>query len=180
MPCQFITKRRALFLAALVALYALAFLTGCVGPITGADGKGVSTINGVHNVARQDGQAWESAYQSVYPTNTVIDDAGANVQTGGPNTVLGVVLGESPKLFTSNPADTAFERLTYTAADGSVIEIEGFSSTKSTVISAWNEQVIAWAQSQNLITTEQASVARELVARGMDAMQAIVTVLGGL
>lgn len=160
-----------------IACGLIALLAGCVGPITSADGKGVSTVNGVHNVARQDGEAWESAFEGFHPTNTVIDDAGANVQTAGPNTVLGVVLGDTPKLFTSNPADTRFDRLVY-GPDGT-ITIEGFSSTKSTVIASWNEQVIAWAETQQVITAEQASVARELVARGMDVIHAIAIAVGG-
>ena len=153
---------------------------GCVGPQLGADGKGVTATNSTHNLARQDAESWETLISGPFPTNAVIDKDGANVQTGGPNTVLGLNLPNDVRLFTSNPADTAIESLTYTSPDGSIIEIVGFTSIKSTVIAAYDAQVIQWAESQNIITTEQGVVASKLVEGGMNALEAIAVVLGGV
>lgn len=155
-------------------------LAGCVGPQGEANGAGISVANSTHNFARQDDASWETAIAGPFPTNAVIDSDGANVQTGGPNTVLGLLLPQDVKLFTSNPADTRFARLTYTAGDGSTIEIEGFESSKSSVIAAYDQQVLVWAQAQQVITQEQAAVAAKLVEGGMSAIEAITTVLGGL
>lgn len=173
---------RRLRLIAEIAVTALCLVLagGCVGPTGSADGAGVTVANSTHNFARQDGTTWETAIAGPFPTHTVIDDAGANVQTGGPNTVLGLVLSEeAPKLFTSNPADTTFDRLVYDRGGGT-LTIEGFSSQKSSVIAAYDQQIIAWAQVQSIITQEQAAVAIKLIESGMTALEAITTVLGGI
>lgn len=175
------TAPRLPILALLVTLAILcASLAGCVGPQGEANGAGISVSNSTHNFARQDEGSWETAIAGPFPTNAVIDSDGANVQTGGPNTVLGLLLPADVKLFTSNPADTRFAKLTYTAGDGSTIEIEGFESTKSSVIAAYDQQVLVWAQAQGVITQEQAAVAGKLVEAGMSALEAITTVLGGI
>jgi hypothetical protein len=177
------TARLLVDLVVVLCLIALgATAPGCTGPNLEANGSGIKVGNGPHNIARQDGGAWETALQAVYPTNTVIDKDGANVQTGGPNTVLGLVLGETPTLFTSNPADTAFEKLTYVAPDGSSIEITGFDSSKSSVIEAWLPGLLQSLQTQGLITEQQAGVWQTAIESGQatvaDLIASIVT--GGL
>lgn len=170
----------SLIILIVVVLIVAAFLAGCVGPSATADGAGVRVGNSAANIARQDDSSWETAIYGPFPTNTVIDDDGANVQTGGPNTVLGLVLSDdAPKLFTSNPADTTFDELTYDRATG-LLSIKGFRSQKSTVITAYDQQVLAWAQLQGVISEQQAAVASKLVEGGMSALEAITTILGGL
>lgn len=148
----------------LLALAVVGMLSGCVGPTISSDGEGFNVTNGPHNVSVWNGEQWHTSLQGMSPHNAVIDKDGVNVQSSGLNTVLGVVMGDPPQFFTSNPADTTFDTLMY-HPDGT-LEIQNFASIKSTPTESWLPALLRSLEVQGLLAEQQAETWKVLIESG--------------
>ena len=154
-------------------------LTACAGPSVRSTADSLN-VSANANVARNTEGTWDSSFYGVTPTNVSVDGSGASVQTGGPNTVMGLTFaaGENgeTQVFISNPADTKIGRLTARMPDQTTIDLVGLESSKSIVIASRDQQVLASFQTQGFITREQADVVRQALATGATWAEAIAAI----
>jgi hypothetical protein len=154
-------------------------LAGCAGPVTRSSVDGFDTENMDANVATSTDDAWHSSFYGATPWNAVFDAEGYEVQAGGQHTGMGMSLGDA-RIFLSNPANTAFDSLRAEFPDGTTLVMTGFATDKSSVISAYDNQVISALQVQGYITEQQAKTIESMMATGKSLGEALITVLGGL
>lgn len=156
------------------AVTVLFTLCGCVGP-TVTDGKGTQNTAANRSVWSPDGQV-ESTLHGVYPTNYEVGDGQINGQTGGPNHVLGLSLGDV-RLASGNPADTTIRDLSVTLADGSSISIGELTTLESSVIAAWDDQVLAAIRADESISANQLATFESLYATSGNVLGSLIKAL---
>lgn len=154
----------------------LSLLVGCAGPII-TDGQGVTGSTANRSTWDEAGNI-ESTLQGVYPTNYEVGDGntGINAQTGGPNHVLGLTLGDV-NLASGNPADTTLRGLRVQLSDGSTIEIDELTTLASPVVASWDEQVLASIRASREMAAEQRALFETLYAQTGDVLGSLIKAL---
>ena len=165
----------------LAGLATMLLCAGCnAGPTFRADGRGNAQIaNAATSTTTWNDESGSvtSSFQGTPPAMMDLGAGSAWMSSPGPHRVLSINQSEDGVALTlADPADTNFKGLSVTLPDGTTVGLQEFSSSASAVIAAYNEQVIAALEAQQVITQEQGQTLRAAIAAGQTLGEALANI----